>query len=124
MHCNSEQRIRETLRLLAQNPVYQDSFVEAYPDEPKPTSAALKQVWPRFVELSGLDPYTPERLELARNGRSEAWCRRWVDTALRVCQLRDSEFSLALRESMEERFELAAAMLGSEGLLPIHRPEA
>ena len=121
MHCNSERKIRETLSCLAQDPAYQDNFLELYPGEPKPTMAALSQVWPRFVELSGLDPYTPERLKLSRQYRSEAWCRSWVDTALRVCRLRDSEFSLALQESMEERFELAAAMLAQEGRLPFPR---
>lgn len=121
MHCNSERKIRETLSRLARDSAYQDSFLEVYPVQPKPTIAALRQVWSSFVELSGLDPYTPERLKLSRQYRSEAWCRIWVETALLVCQLRDSEFSLALQESMEERFELAAAMLGQEGRLPLPR---
>lgn len=114
MHCNSDQKIRETLRRLATEPVYQDSFIKLYPGSKAPTGT-----WSRFVELSGVDPYTPERVELACRWRSNKRCLEWVETALHVCKLHDSEFSLALEEVLEDRFRLAAALLAQEGELLI-----
>ena len=107
------------MRRLCQDPAYLNSFLEVYPEETEPRSEALKRFWSRFVELSRLDPYTAERTKLVRQYSSETWCRHWVESALEVCKLHDSEFSLVLQEEMENRFELAAALLGQEGVLPL-----
>lgn len=118
MHCNSEQRIRETLRRLALEPNYRRSFLERSSDISTPEVDIIRQTWSQFVEFAKLDPYTPERVQLSRRWKANSWCRQWVERALEVCKHHDSEFSLVLEESMKDRFEVAVALLGAEGKLP------
>ncbi|MFA5506049.1 MAG: hypothetical protein WC314_16140 [Vulcanimicrobiota bacterium] len=107
MHCNTERRIQETLRGLAQDPACLEAFARL---QGGVEAASLKDRWLRFLQYAALDPYTPERVALVRQ-KQEPWGAAWVASALEVCKLRDTEFNLMLEESMTDRFQLAVALL-------------
>jgi hypothetical protein len=125
MHCNNERRVQQTLDGLANDPTSFSTFLKTYSEQLEPgcqfDPVQLESNWFRFIELSAFDPYTRKNVRILRQGRKTTWKTVWVETAVEICKRRDPEFSLALEDSMTDRFELAVALMENEGKTPRRR---